>query len=116
MTKPQNMLWEALIAEELAMAQQALSEKNDGKARACARRAVGIIVKEYWTQKQDGAVLPQSAIDRLKGVSADEQFPESIRKAAQRLVTNVKDRLSVDFTLHPVHDAEIIITYFKNLL
>lgn len=104
------------MAEELANAKQALYENNDGRARACARRAVGIVIKEYWVQKQDGAVHPQSALDGLKNVSRNEQFPVDIRKAAIRLTTNVKDRLSPDFTLHPVHDAEILINYFKKLL
>ncbi|KAB2877819.1 hypothetical protein F9K33_15445 [bacterium] len=117
MTDTNNTPWESQIANELANAKKALSEKNDGRARACARRAVGVIVKEYWAQKKTtGSAPAQSAVDRLNDVSRNEQFPEDIRKAAQRLTTNVKYRLSSDFTLHPVHDAELIITYFKNLL
>lgn len=108
--------WEAQIAAELKNAQKALLEKNDGKARACARRAVGIIIKEYLTRKQNVPAQSQSALDQLKEVSNNEQIPENIRKAAQRLTTNVRERLSPDFTLHPVHDADILISYFKKLL
>lgn len=104
------------MSAELDHARKALSERNDGRARACARRAVGILLKEYFTRKQELSDSPRSAVDRLKEVSAGSQFPENIQKAAQRLVTHVNNRLSPDFTLHPVHDAEILITYFKKLL
>jgi hypothetical protein len=112
--RPQNP--EDRIAAELEAGQKAWSEKNDGKARACARRAAGIIIKEYLILKQPSSSVSQSALDRLREVTVNENLPENIRKAALRLITNVNDRLSVDFTLHPINDAKILIAYFKNLL
>lgn len=114
MKDQRSNFWAEQITTELTNAEKALAEKNDGKARACARRAAGIIIKEYL--RQDSKSPSQSALDRLKNVSTNEQFPEHIRKAALRLITNVKDRLSPNFTFHPIHDAEILITYFKDLL
>lgn len=116
MTDTPHNTWEERVAAELATGQKAWSEKNDGKARACARRAAGIIIKEYLIRIHHTSTVPQSALDRLREVSINETYPENIRKTAQRLTTNVNDRLNSNFTLHPINDAKILITYFKSLL
>lgn len=108
------MDWKIQIQNELDHARLALTDGNDGKARACSRRAVGIILKQL-EQKNKLNVRTLSAVDRLKEVAANETFPENIRKAAQRMVTNVKDRLSEDFTFHPIRDAEILIDHFLKI-
>ncbi len=105
--------WRSRMETEMSAARQAWDEKNDGRARACVRRAVGILLKEV--DRRDGKPLNSSfsAVDRLRHVAADQELPENIRKAAQRLVTNINNRLSTDFTLHPIHDANILIDYFQ---
>jgi hypothetical protein len=108
--------WADRIQAEMAAAQTAWADKNDGRARACARRAVGILLKEIELKKEIRSSGASSAIERLRFVAANNELPEKIKKAAQRLVTNVNDRLSPDFTLHPINDAQILIDYFKNLL
>lgn len=107
--------WEERIEIELEAGQKAWSEKNDGKARACARRAAGIAIKEYLIRRHNAPAASHSALDRLRDVSLDHRHPEHIRKAAGRLVTNINDRLSPEFTLHPINDAKILISYFKDL-
>jgi hypothetical protein len=104
--------WKSQIESELHRAQMALEEGSDGKARACSRRAVGILLKEMDDAKSQNA-RPRSAVDRLRETADDESLPENIRGAAQRLTTNVRRRLSRDFTFHPVRDAQILIDYFS---
>ncbi len=106
------MDWKIQIQNELDHARLALTDGNDGKARACSRRAVGIMLKQL-EQKNKTGVRTLSAVDRLKEIASDETLPENIRKAAQRLVTNVNRRLTENFTLHPLNDVKILIDYFS---
>ena len=115
MNTPSQESWADRIQTEMEAAQKAWADKNDGRARACARRAVGILLREIEIKKQKRSPR-SSSIEQLRSVAANNEIPEKIKKAAQRLVTNVNDRLSPDFTLHPINDAQILIDYFKNLL
>ena len=107
------MNWKIQIENEIKQAERALKEGNDGRARTCARRAAGIALKEY-DSEQNHPDRKISSIDRLREISTNENLPDKIRKAAQRLITNVNNRLSENFTFHPIRDANIIIEYFSS--
>ena len=107
--------WKSQMEAELHRAQTAWKEGNDGKARACSRRAVGIILKELDRRNPAQNARPHSAVDRMKEVAANTSLPENIRRAAQRLTANVSRRLSSDFTFHPIRDAQILIDYFSKM-
>jgi ABC-type lipopolysaccharide export system ATPase subunit len=90
------------IANELRQAQLALSEGNIGKARVCARRAVGIA---YRLSKHSG--LNQiSANECLKRIVNISEFPLEVRNAARRLAASVREGTVSD---KPVEDALTII-------
>ncbi len=95
-----------VIEKELSNAETAMREGNDGRARACARRAVGFLLSNV------SNLHSLSGIERLRRFAADESYPASIRQASLRLTTNVKDRLSPDFTWNPIGDAKKILAYF----
>lgn len=109
-----SIAWQAALEKEMDAAQKAWSEKNDGRARTCVRRAVGIILLEYNHSINQEAIPGKTALDRLRHVSTDYFFPEEIRKAATRLTTNVNQRLTANFTFHPINDANIIIRFFQS--
>lgn len=96
----------AAIERELAAAKKARHEGNDGRSRACARRAAGLAL----APSNEPA---RSAVDLLRQTSKDTRYPETVRNAALRLTTNVRDRLSENFSLLPENDAMIVITYIK---
>jgi len=108
--------WEIQLEKELSAAQKAWKEGNDGKTRACIRRATGIIITIFNQENPQFFIEGTSAVDKLRNLSAHPQFPSEIRKTALRLSTNVRDRLTPDFTLHPLNDGNIIIDYFKSRL
>ncbi len=101
-----NIIWEV----ELSDAEKAWQEGNDGRARACCRRAVGAVLKtaELYSEKHEKNI---NAVDRIQAFSTKSEVPGKVRKAAVRLTTNVRDRLSPDFTFNPLLDAKIIIDY-----
>ena len=111
-----NSDWEVQIEKELSAAQNALKDGNDGKARACVRRAVGIMISVFNQKTPPPMIEGRSAVDKLKNLSNDLRFPEQVRNAAIRLCTNVSNRLSPDFSFHPINDGKILIDHFSTLL
>ncbi|MDE3049403.1 MAG: hypothetical protein KGJ48_05820, partial [Nitrospirota bacterium] len=71
----------ALIEQELAAAEAARQDRNDGKARVCARRAVGLAVEAWFAQLP----IPRrrgDAMAHLRQIQQDGAFPLPIRQAA----------------------------------
>jgi hypothetical protein len=102
----------ALIERELAAAEAAWKDDNDGKARVCARRAVARAAEE-WLERRPTARWHGDAMEHLRQIQQDESFPLSIRQAAERLSTKVTHRQTAPFTTDPISDAKLIIAHFS---
>jgi len=100
----------AQIERELARAEDALREGNDGMVRVCARRAVGLAA-EAWLERVPGKSWRGDALNHLRRISADESFPQDIRRAAERLMTKVTQRATAPFSTDPIADARRIIAH-----
>jgi HEPN domain-containing protein len=100
----------AQIERELARAQDALREGNDGMVRVCARRAVGLAA-EAWLERVPGKNWRGDALNHLRRVSAEESFPQDIRRAAERLMPKVTQRDTAPFSTDPIADARSIIAH-----
>lgn len=101
----------ALIEQELAAAEAARQNNNEGKARVCARRAVALATEAWLGQLS----LPRwrgDAMTHLRQIQHDASFPLPIRQAAERLSTPVTRQHESPFTTDPVADARLIITHF----
>jgi len=102
----------ALIEQELAAAEAARQDSNDGKARVCARRAVALAT-EAWLAR---LLLPRwrgDAMAHLRQIQQDESFPLPIRQAAERLSTPVTRQHAAPFTTDPIADARLIIAHLS---
>lgn len=98
------------IKIELATAEAALREANEGKARVCARRAVAL-ASEDWLDRFSQNVWGRDAMNHLRQIQQEESFPLTIREAAERLSTKVTDRETAPFTSDPISDARLIIDH-----
>lgn len=97
--------------DEMAEARAAQAEGNIGRARTCARRAVGMALREAVGIGPGARNYATTFINGLYRLAEDEAFPENMRAAAARLVDRSKpDRTSAAVT--PVQDAEIILSCF----
>jgi hypothetical protein len=100
---------------EINKAREAFEIGNHGKARVCARRAIGFIVEEYL--KTHEYLLPlygKSFMNNLRGIANDEQLPDKIRNAAQQLVVRPKfDEIPGD---KAIQFAKIVMKYFGDKL
>lgn len=100
----------ALIEQELAAAEAAREEHNDGKARVCARRAVALAT-DAWLATRPTPRWRGDAMEHLRRIQQDERFPFPIRQAAERLSTSVTRQHVAPFTTDPVADARLIIAH-----
>jgi hypothetical protein len=100
------------IAQELAAAEAAWKDGNEGKARVCARRAVARAT-EAWSMHVPVRRWSGDAMDYLRHIQQDTSFPLPIRQAAERLSTKVTQRQSAPFTTDPIGDAKLIVAHFR---
>ncbi len=99
------------LADEIAEARAVQAEGNIGRARTCARRAVGMAMREKIGIGPSRGDYASTFINGLYRMADDHAFPEEVRAAAGRLVDRSKtDRTSA--AVNPVQDAEIIFKYF----
>lgn len=103
----------AAIEQELAQAEKARRAGNEGLARVCARRAVGLALRAFWDkdeQTQSSSVIP--LFERLRESKA---LPEALRQAADHFLMRVTPefRLPVDVDL--VAEARWLIAELERL-
>lgn len=103
----------ALIEQELAAAEAAQHDGNDGKARVCARRAVARAT-EAWIAQSASTPWHGDAMAQLRHIQQDTSFPLPIRQAAERLSTSVSRQHATPFTSDPIADARLIIDHLSN--
>lgn len=102
----------ALIEQELAAAEAAWKEANEGRARVCARRAVARAT-EGWLERLPVRRWRGDAMEHLRQIQQETSFPLPIRQAAERLSTTVTQRHAAPFTTDPISDARLIIAHFS---
>jgi hypothetical protein len=102
----------AFIEQELAAAEAALKDANEGKARVCARRAVARATEE-WLERRPTSRWSGDAMEHLRQIQQDAAFPLPIREAAERLSTKVTQRQTAPFTTDPISDAKLIIAHLS---
>jgi hypothetical protein len=103
----------AQIEQELAAAEAARQNSNDGKARVCARRAVALAT-ETWLARLPLPRWRGDAMTHLRQIQQDASFPLPIRQAAERLSTSVTRQHAAPFTIDPIADAKLIIAHLSS--
>jgi hypothetical protein len=103
----------AQIEQELAAAEAARQNSNDGKARVCARRAVALAT-ETWLARLPLPLWRGDAMTHLRQIQQDASFPLPIRQAAERLSTPVSRQHAAPFTIDPIADAKLIIVHLSS--
>jgi len=80
------------------------SRGNEGRARVCARRAVGIALALHWSVGP-----PANAYQLLMRAAADSGLPPEVRQAAQRLTRRVTEAHRLPHDEDPLDDARVIL-------
>jgi hypothetical protein len=91
--------WEEDYLSEITKARVARQSGNEGKVRVCARRAVGILLREYFAQQ--GQNNPgTSAYDRIRLFQSLPHLTAQIREVIDHFLVHV----TPDRTLPGKHD------------
>ena len=94
--------WRTGFEAEIARAEAARAKKNEGQARVCARRAAGIVLREYFTRT--GIPVPSpSAMDLLNLLAEQPHLSPDVERAVTLLT------LRVDETFKLPADADLIV-------
>lgn len=100
-----------LAAVEMEMGRTAVGVGNDGRARVCGRRAVGIFVQTI------APILTTDygphAMANLRAIASDSSLPDEIRDAAGRLLGGARSIVQGEiYSIDPLADAASIINHF----
>jgi hypothetical protein len=105
------MDWPRQVEAELTHAEQARAAGNEGRARVCARRAAGILAREYFSQLGS---LPHtsSAVELLRRLQLDPTLPAN----AYELVRHLTQQVDGGFQLPPDVDLLSDVRTLRRLL
>jgi hypothetical protein len=96
------------IQAELEQAESARAAGNEGMARVCARRAVGIAVGEY-NMRNGLSYSSSSAYDRLRFLSQSDAVSRDIREMAEHFLVRVAPDHSLPVEVDLIADARWLI-------
>jgi hypothetical protein len=82
--------WQLQFESELARAEEARGRGNEGRARVCARRAAGLVAREYFTHR-GMPVTSLSAVDLLNQLGDDPRLPFELKVVLQHLTLRVNE-------------------------
>jgi hypothetical protein len=99
--------WEIYFQAEIDQAKNARSEGNEGKARVCARRAVGLVLGEYFQRHKIPLDSP-SAYDRLRFIEKMPDIPNDLRTKLQHFLLRVNPDYSLPVGADLVEEAQQI--------
>lgn len=103
----------AEIDSELQKAELARARGNEGQARVCARRAAGIAIREYLTQK--GIRPPSvSAIDLLELLRDDPLLSPDLKLIADHLTLRVTEEFKLPVDVDLVAEARTLCDALLN--
>lgn len=96
---------------ELAIARAAVISGNEGQARVCGRRAVGVFIQ---------AIAPlldrdygKHAMANIREIRDNMALPDEIRAAATRLNGGARSMMAGEiYSIDPLADAVMIINHF----
>ena len=86
--------WRTDFEMEITRAESARAKKNEGQARVCARRAAGIVLREYFA-RMGIPVRSPSAYDLLNLLAEQPLLPLDAKRAASSLTQRVDERFNL---------------------
>jgi hypothetical protein len=92
--------WKTTFDQELEQAEAARASGNEGKARVCARRAAGIVIREYFS-RLGIPFAPHSAYQNLHYLRAYQDTSRQVQEVAGHFLERItpEHELPVDADL-----------------
>ena len=97
--------WQSRYQDELEQARSARQKGNEGMARVCARRAVGIIIGEYLIRRGLSDPGP-SAYDRLSALKSLPGVDEHCKAVTDHFLIRVNSDHKLPLDVDLISEAE----------
>lgn len=98
------MDWKNKFEQELDMAAAARERGNEGQARVCARRAAGVVAREYF-RRLGRPLRSPSAYDVLNDLMTMDDLPAQARQAVESLTRRVSEEFDLPEGMDLLRDA-----------
>ena len=108
-----HMSPQAQIKVEFERAIQARAKGNEGQARVCARRAAGIAIREYLTQRGI-QISSTSAYDLLNLLKEDSLLPSDLKLVADHLTVRVTEEFKLPVEADLIAEAQVLCDWLLN--
>jgi hypothetical protein len=99
--------WKIIFGHELELAETARQSGNEGRARVCARRAVGIVLNEYYLRNGFDEHT-SSSYELIKSSINNQEIPFDIREVLEHFVYRVSEEFTLPQDIDLVKEAEWI--------
>ena len=99
--------WKKTFERELQMAAEARERGNEGQARVCARRAAGVVIREYFLRRGVSS-RTASAFDLLQSLLDIPGISEEARRAAGYLILRVNEEFNLSVKADLVEEARAL--------
>ncbi len=100
------------VNKELARAEQARQQQNEGMARVCARRAAGFMA-QFYLEKMGMDIQKINALEALYIFSQKNELPASLRRSAELLTMRVTPEHQLPIDADLIHEAKKFIQELK---
>ena len=108
----QGTEWHTSFKVEIAQARHARQSGNEGMARVCARRAVGILLGEYLSQQ--GIPSGPSAYDRIRIFQNLPHLSPSVRLINDHFLLHVQTDRTLPGDIDLIAEAEWLESTIAN--
>lgn len=99
--------WKTKLENEFQMAANARAQDNEGRARVCARRAAGIVIREYFTRRSIQTLSP-SAYDLLNSLLEMDGLPADLRQSVGYLTLRVDEEHNLPMGVDLIREAQTL--------
>jgi len=107
--QPTASLYPRIAADELNAAALHFREGNIGKARVCARRAVGFGITERF--KHDPRYRGLNAMNAIRIFRAEPDLPADVIRCLDEMVTRVDDQFNLPEHIDLLLAAKVILDH-----
>lgn len=104
--------WQTDFEHEIERAESARSKKNEGRARVCARRAAGIVLREYFARIGIPVRTP-SAYDLLKLLAEQPRLSPNVERAVALLTLRVDEDFKLPVNTDLIEEARTLKTLLE---
>ena len=96
--------WQELFIREINDAESARKRGNEGKARVCARRAAGIVIREYFNRNEIHT-SEMGAYSLLKKMTSLPHISEDVRETVHHFIVRITPQKQMPIDADLISDA-----------